>query len=117
MNDFWQLNLRTGSWLRFLPGAVSPSNRFLHKIHLWGKFVFLFGGRGINLTTLNDVWAFDLLEATWKLIVDASDMEIRNNVKPQLHSIDSALNFTEQSVVLAASAPTGTPTKSVHRKN
>ena len=69
LNDLWQLDLNTLSWMRLLPSGGLPGGRYGHTAIYdpANKRMILFGGVG-NFY-FNDVWQLDLIVPRWTAIV------------------------------------------------
>lgn len=70
-------------WLHALllaaQSAPAPVGRYSHCAVVYGNHMIVYGGRGFQqqrtqvLTTLGDVWALNLFEMSWSLLVGAGD--------------------------------------------
>lgn len=71
--DCWILDCNTKEWekLDFPKSMKTPQGRSGAKMTYWKNYAIMFGGfkdTGIETVYLQDCWAFDMLERTWKEI-------------------------------------------------
>ncbi|GAB0090730.1 uncharacterized protein DMENIID0001_054860 [Sergentomyia squamirostris] len=54
-------------WQLWHPGDVrTPAARYSHAVAVYKGFMYVFGGGSNEVTTFNDLWAFDLSTRTWE---------------------------------------------------
>lgn len=66
-NDCLRVN-PIGSELELVKVENSPPPRLGHTASMVGKFMFVIGGRADPMNILNDVWTFDTVSNSWKLL-------------------------------------------------
>lgn len=92
-NDLWRFNTSSLNWELLFPedeSSVSPHPRYCAAFALYGKKLFLFGGRSRIKPKLNfnDLWVFDLERSEWTMIADNDGIHIYDGTvsRPGYHA-------------------------------
>jgi len=71
LNDLWRYNIKTGVWTQdtYLGNTTAPIRTF-HSGVLVGNIFYVFGGYAAEIfTSSNDLWGYDIVTKTWKLLI------------------------------------------------
>lgn len=61
-SDLWAYNFSAANW-SFVQTNIGPSGRYDHSAAVYGRKMYIFGGRGSAV--MNDFWAFDIDSGLW----------------------------------------------------
>ena len=64
-DETWLLDTEKLKWHKMVCSGQIPGPRYGHSAHILGSRMFIFGGKGPNGTTYNDVYFLDLVEWIW----------------------------------------------------
>ncbi|MDQ3033386.1 MAG: hypothetical protein M3Y87_13280 [Myxococcota bacterium] len=75
VGDLWELDLASGAWREIMSSGETPSPRLYHSGVVLGSELIVVGGTpDFDGPFLNDAWALDLTNDTWRLINDGFDL-------------------------------------------
>jgi len=65
-NDLWVYSTLGYKWTQMIPGGPLPPARYGHVAEVVGENMYVFGGYGATMTSLNDMWAYSFTFNLWQ---------------------------------------------------